>query len=744
MMNFHENDERSLSRPRSRDGSSSLSPDKDSADHGARTRSSTVFFNLQNPVINNQLSNKSQGEFLARKSVALGKDHNAFLNEILKTQCNDCDSDPSHSESDAAIRVMNLDGRKITFERKSGKRKSIIAIEENPPEKPKKQQTTATTMWGKLRGLNKIAMVVNENTDDAKLYGLQANIHDEDLTTYHAKSITQVNKIKPWYVIHPEVLWKIWFDSIASLALIYCITVLPVRIAFEDKNTSLDIIDIIIDCIFGLDMLFNFFEAYEDEQGDLILDPHKIQMRYLTGWFFVDFMATFPFSLVLGQRSSAAKMSRFLRAPRLFRLFRLLRILKLVKMLNLTAFFHRLEDNSDIHPGVFRILKLIFWVILVSHASSCVWLAIPVLEQSGGSWLSEKLGQSDITFEEQSSFSKYLVAMYWSMTCLTTVGFGDIVPATNWERFFTLCMMVLGVTFYAYSTATVASVLHSLDLRETVAREKMESLRAFMQGVGLPQELMVKLSSHFRYAWWNQHSVFDTQSLMDSMPSHLRTEVAVVLYKDLIGKTPFFKSQPAQFIAAVITNIHPILYAKSAYIGIAGENVQDWYINKSGVFECLYHGSDTVLMTFVAGTTFGEIGILLTKQWQVDVRAATECEVLAMTRRSMFKVFSEFPNAREHLLNITKVRLDRLRKRMSKQGLQTDELEEPPSPTSRKLSESIRKSNLDIPCPADREFNECQSRIDGLESDISNIQHKLTMILELLKADPRDAELAYL
>jgi len=90
-------------------------------------------------------------------------------------------------------------------------------------------------------------------------------------------------------------------------------------------------------------------------------------------------------------------------------------------------------------------------------------------------------------------------------------GYGDIIPATNIERSFSIFTMILGVTFYAYSTATVSSVLHSLDLRETINREKMESLRAFMQGVGLPVPLMKKLNQHFRYAWWNQHSVFDTQ-----------------------------------------------------------------------------------------------------------------------------------------------------------------------------------------------------------------------------------------
>ena len=62
---------------------------------------------------------------------------------------------------------------------------------------------------------------------------------------------------------------------------------------------------------------------------------------------------------------------------------------------------------------------------------------------------------------------------------------------------------------------------------------------------------------------------------MEGMPSHLRTEVAMFLYNDLIKLTPFFKDKSCQFIASVITNIHPVRYMKSSYVGVCGENVQD-------------------------------------------------------------------------------------------------------------------------------------------------------------------------
>jgi len=167
-----------------------------------------------------------------------------------------------------------------------------------------------------------------------------------------------------------------------------------------------------------------------------------------------------------------------------------------------------------IHPGVFRIVKLVSYVLLIAHASSCIFLAIPMLEHGEEELDLTWLGNCSHDYTEFSREQKYLLSFYWAMTTLTTVGFGDVVPYTGFERIFTIFAMILGVAFYAYSTATVSSVLHSLDVRETQNREKMESLRAFMNGVGLPSNLIKKLYQHFRYAWW-QHTLIDTQSLME-------------------------------------------------------------------------------------------------------------------------------------------------------------------------------------------------------------------------------------
>jgi voltage-gated potassium channel len=44
----------------------------------------------------------------------------------------------------------------------------------------------------------------------------------------------------------------------------------------------------------------------------------------------------------------------------------------------------------------------------------------------------------------ENGFISIPVAIYWGITTMTTVGFGDITPHTNLGRFIASCMMLMG------------------------------------------------------------------------------------------------------------------------------------------------------------------------------------------------------------------------------------------------------------------------------------------------------------
>lgn len=75
-----------------------------------------------------------------------------------------------------------------------------------------------------------------------------------------------------------------------------------------------------------------------------------------------------------------------------------------------------------------------------------------------------------VTLLDKKDFPTFGTGVWWAIVTLGTVGYGDVVPHTAWGRVLGSGVIVVGVTFIAFLTATVTSYF--------VAAEDEESRRA--------------------------------------------------------------------------------------------------------------------------------------------------------------------------------------------------------------------------------------------------------------------------
>jgi voltage-gated potassium channel len=69
-------------------------------------------------------------------------------------------------------------------------------------------------------------------------------------------------------------------------------------------------------------------------------------------------------------------------------------------------------------------------------------------------------------------------ALWWAVVTITTVGYGDVSPTTAEGRLAAAVLMVLGITFFSFLTATFTAALTSTSTSETVNLEaRMKTLK---------------------------------------------------------------------------------------------------------------------------------------------------------------------------------------------------------------------------------------------------------------------------
>jgi voltage-gated potassium channel len=74
-----------------------------------------------------------------------------------------------------------------------------------------------------------------------------------------------------------------------------------------------------------------------------------------------------------------------------------------------------------------------------------------------------------VTIIDHQDFPTVGDGMWWAIVTLGTVGYGDIVPHTAWGRVVGSVVIVVGVTFISFLTATVTSMFVSADQDERAA-----------------------------------------------------------------------------------------------------------------------------------------------------------------------------------------------------------------------------------------------------------------------------------
>jgi voltage-gated potassium channel len=84
------------------------------------------------------------------------------------------------------------------------------------------------------------------------------------------------------------------------------------------------------------------------------------------------------------------------------------------------------------------------------------------------------------TLIDNEDFPTLEDGIWWAIVTLGTVGYGDIVPSTALGRLLGVILIVFGVTFISFLTATVTSAFVAAEQRDAseLERERQESADA--------------------------------------------------------------------------------------------------------------------------------------------------------------------------------------------------------------------------------------------------------------------------
>jgi voltage-gated potassium channel Kch len=299
-------------------------------------------------------------------------------------------------------------------------------------------------------------------------------------------------------------------------------------------------------------------------------------------------------------------------------------LLRLVKLLRVGESMHDWRYRAIEHATLLRLVFFLYWLGILTHWIACGWISLQDVPAASG------------------TFTTYLEGLYWTMTTLSTVGYGDITPVTDLQRVYTVGVMVLGLVVYGFIIGNVATLLFSIDPARTLHRQRMEQLSSFMSQHDIPPELRERTIEYYRYRWRNRLD-HDESEVLGWLSPPLQAEIAAHVNRDLMKSVPMFRDAGEAFLRDVTLELQLEVLMPGDLAVRAGDRARSMYFVSQGELEVVSTATGERLRTLGAGDFFGEIGLVFDEVRTASVRALGFCHLYRLDRDLFQRILEDYP-----------------------------------------------------------------------------------------------------
>ncbi|XP_074982211.1 voltage-gated inwardly rectifying potassium channel KCNH2 isoform X4 [Caretta caretta] len=457
----------------------------------------------------------------------------------------------------------------------------------------------------------------------------------------------QAPRIHKWTILHYSPFKAVW-DWLILLLVIYTAVFTPYSAAFllNEKEeptrhecgyscSPLTVVDLLVDIMFLIDILINFRTTYVNSNEEVVSHPARIAIHYFKGWFLIDMVAAIPFDLLIFGSGSGSEETTTL-----------IGLLKTARLLRLVRVARKLDRYSEYGAAVLFLLMCTF--ALIAHWLACIWYAIGNMERQSIGWLHSLGDQIRKPLNESAPLQgpsikdKYVTALYFTFSSLTSVGFGNVSPNTNSEKIFSICVMLIGSLMYASIFGNVSAIIQRLYSGTARYHTQMLRVREFIRFHQIPNPLRQRLEEYFQHAWSYTNGI-DMNAVLKGFPECLQADICLHLNRSLLQSCRPFQGASKGCLRALAMKFKTTHAPPGDTLVHAGDVLTALYFISRGSIEILRR--DMVVAILGKNDIFGEPLNLYARPGKsnADVRALTYCDLHKIQREELLEVLDMYP-----------------------------------------------------------------------------------------------------
>uniref|UniRef100_A0A2N9IPT9 Potassium channel n=1 Tax=Fagus sylvatica TaxID=28930 RepID=A0A2N9IPT9_FAGSY len=339
----------------------------------------------------------------------------------------------------------------------------------------------------------------------------------------------------------------------------------------------------------------------------------------------MDLASTIPFEgvgyLITGKRHMGLTYS-------------LLGILRFWRLRRVKQLFTRLEKDIRFSYFWVRCARLLSVTLLMMHCAGCLYYLLAILyPHKGKTWI----GALNPNFRETSLWIRYISAMYWSITTMTTVGYGDLHAENTIEMVFIIFYMLFNLGLTAYIIGNMTNLVVEGTRRTMEFRNSIEAASNFVCRNRLPprlkEQILAYMCLRFKAERLNQ------QHLIEQLPKSIFKGICQQLFLPTVEKVYLFKGISMETLLSLVSKMKAEYLPPREDVIMQNEAPDDVYIIVSGEVEIIIceMEKEQVLGTLQSGDMFGEVGGLCCRPQSYTFRTKTLSQLLRLKTTALIE-----------------------------------------------------------------------------------------------------------
>ncbi|MQM14323.1 hypothetical protein Taro_047252 [Colocasia esculenta] len=314
--------------------------------------------------------------------------------------------------------------------------------------------------------------------------------------------------------------------------------------------------------------------------------------------------------------------------------YSLLGMLRLWRLRKVKNFFTRLEKDIRFSYFIIRCARLLAVTLFLVHCAGCLYyLLADRYPHQGKTWI----GAVIPNFREAGLWIRYISSIYWSITTMTTVGYGDLHAVNTREMIFNIFYMLFNLGLTAYLIGNMTNLVVEGTRRTMEFRNSIQAASNFVCRNRLPprlkEQILAYMCLRFRAESLNQ------QQLMDQLPKSIYKGICQHLFLPTVKQVYLFKGVSMETLLLLITRTKPEYIPPREDVIMQNEAPDDVYVVVSGEVEIIDCDNDKeqVLGTLGTGSIFGEISALCNRPQTHTFRTRTLSQLLRLKQSTLIE-----------------------------------------------------------------------------------------------------------